>query len=431
MQNVHAYCSEDIYDTIYVLVALYVLKPLIINRFLVSLFYIKLGKAAAAVNRDGAFRASRRIIQGIMTALRPVGHGDVLLISGGVGDSALYRTAHVAEELRLNDLACSVTVQDNPFLLRYIDRFSVFVFHRTLYTERIRKMIDLIKARGKTVIFETDDLVHDPQYLVHMDYYKKMNAWERKLYEHGVGGEILQDTYVHVATTTTGFLADKLRAEGKEVYIVPNKLSVKDVKDADIALKNITKDETVVHLGYFSGTISHNKDFATITDALVAIMDKYAHTRLLLAGPLDVENILVQKYADRIVQLPYTPRSKHFSNIARCDINLAPLERDNPFCEAKSELKFFEAGIVKVPTVAVANRTFCEAIQDGVDGFVARDIAEWVDKLSCLIEDRQLRIQMGEKAYQKTMDCYTTKNAKNVSYYTYLKKQIDTVQKKA
>jgi hypothetical protein len=35
-----------------------------------------------------------------------------------------------------------------------------------------------------------------------------------------------------------------------------------------------------------------------------------------------------------------------------CDLILAPLEFGNPFGEAKSELKFFEAALVGVPTIA-------------------------------------------------------------------------------
>ncbi len=402
-----------------------------------SLYFIKFGKVVAAIKRDGIFRASQRIWKGVATALRPVGKGDILFISGGVGDSALYRTAHVAEELQFNGFTCSVTVQDNPFLIKYVDRFSVFIFHRTLYTDRVRNMIVEIKKQGKEIIFETDDLVFDVDFKK-TDSYQNLNILEKKQYENGVGGEILRDTYVKIATTTTSFLAEKLRAEGKEVFVVPNKLSAKDVADAEKAReisrqarndkKHVIPTEMegsqVVRLGYFSGTISHNKDFATITDALIQIMEKYPQVELLLVGPLDVENILVQRFADRIVQLPYAPRSQHFANIAQCDINLAPLEMNDPFCEAKSELKFFEAGIVKVPTVAVANRTFTEAIRDGESGFIAHGTDEWVQKLSYLIESSSLRDRMGEKAYETAATQYMTKNAKNMAYYAYLRKCI-------
>jgi len=417
-------------------------------------FLIKIGKSWQVIKRDGLVNGLKRVLSAFFMMFRRVGSGDILFISGGVGDSALYRTTHVAEELEFNNFKCSITVQDNPRLVTYVNKFSIFIFHRTLYTDRVKKMIEEIKKQNKTIIFETDDLVYDPKYLKHMDYYKKMNSLERKLYDNGVGGEILRDEYVSVATTTTKFLAEKLRDEDKRVFIIPNKLSVEDVINAQSALeekgviKGVEKGietnpvssrahppvgggversqikQDKIKLGYFSGTISHNKDFATITKPLMTIMEKYQNTELLLVGPLDIESDLVKKFGDRIKQLPYVKRSKHFANVAQCDINLAPLEYDNPFCEAKSELKFFEAGIVKVPTVAINNQTYRNAIEDGKDGFLAGDTSEWIDKLSQLIEDRNLRLQMGLKAYQKTIKNYTTKNAKNTKYYEYLKRKL-------
>ncbi len=186
---------------------------------------IKIGKAWSVIQRDGLVRGGRRVATAFAALFAPVAPGDILFISGGVGDSARYRTTHVAEELRLHGFGASVTVQDNPRLLGYADEFQVFILHRVLMTPKIARFIARVKALGKTIIFETDDLVYDPAFLVHMDYWHQMNTLERKLYAQGVGGEILADPHVTVATTTTSFLADKLRERGKEVFIVPNRLS--------------------------------------------------------------------------------------------------------------------------------------------------------------------------------------------------------------
>jgi glycosyltransferase involved in cell wall biosynthesis len=231
---------------------------------------------------------------------------------------------------------------------------------------------------------------------------------------------MLVDPYVKVATTTTGFLADKLRALGKQVFIVPNKLSQSDVALADAAWQHKTPGkEGTVRVGYLSGTPSHNKDFATITEALIRLFDLYPSMRLVLTGPIDTDAAL-RPYEDRIERVPLIPRKEFFGHIATLDINLAPLELDNPFCESKSELKFFEAGIIGVPTVAVANRTFREAIADGVDGFVATKTEEWVEKLGKLIGDPLLRKEIGERARKKTLMTYTTANVQNKSYVQYL-----------
>ncbi len=387
---------------------------------------IRLGKAWSLLKRDGFWYGLKRVFSMAGVLFQPIGTGEILLISGGAGDSARYRTRHVAEELRLHGFRTAATIQDHSGLLAAVERFQIFVFHRTLLTPELKLVIDRVKELKRTLIFETDDLVYDPEFLQHMDYYQQMNVLERKLYEHGVGGEILSDPYVEVATTTTSFLAEKLREKGKRVFIVPNKLSQEDVEWARQALDEKKKDQDVrqkIRIGYLSGTPSHNKDFATITGALLRVLDQYPQVELVLAGPLDTDDAL-QQYADRVVRLPFVARSELFGNIASLDINLAPLEIGNPFCESKSELKWFEAGIVEVPTVAAATRTFREAITDGVDGFIATTEEEWYDRVQRLIESRVLRETLGKKARESVLSRYTTLHAKNETYDNFIRSHL-------
>jgi len=390
-----------------------------------DLMLIKLGKAWHTIKRDGWVRGGKRVLAAALALFRRVHPGDILFITGGVGDSARYRCHHVAEELRKHGFSVSVTVQDNPLLASYAGRFSIFVFHRVLHTSNVAKLISRIKAQRKEIIFETDDLVYDPTFLKHMDYFNTMNAFERKLYENGVGGEILADPYVKVATTSTGYLADRLRERDKRVFIVRNKVSHADRALAEDALASVvgTLDSSVVRIGYLSGTLSHNKDFSTITEALVALMERYPEIRLVLAGPLDIDRALAV-FSGRIERVPFAPREEYFNIVAGLDINLAPLEIGNPFCESKSELKWFEAGLVAVPTVATATRTFREAITEGVDGFTAVDTGEWIAALSRLIDDPVLRRNVGEAARRTVLEKYVTDADDNEEYYGFLKSKL-------
>lgn len=388
-----------------------------------KLLLIKIGKAWHTLRREGLLRGGRRVLTAFFAMFRRVHSGDILFITGGVGDSARYRCHHVAEELGFRGFRTAITVQDNPFLPSYADKFAVFIFHRVLYTPAVAKLIESIKAEGKEIIFETDDLVYDPEYLVHMDYFKVMNPLERKLYEHGVGGEIFADPYVKVATTTTSFLADKLREKGKQVFVVPNKLTEADLAIAEGLKAKSYKLKAGLTLAYFSGSASHNKDFATIAEPLLGILAKYPDTRLAIYGPLDLDTRF-DALGDRVKRIPYVSREKHWANVAKADINLAPLEIGNPFCESKSELKFFEAGIVGVPTVAAATRVFQEAIADGKDGFVATTPEEWTAKLEKLILDSGLREEMAGRARDKALAKYATTTAKNDPYYQYLISKI-------
>jgi O-antigen biosynthesis protein len=386
---------------------------------------IKLGKALNTIKKEGIASGFRKIFRGLKSYADRIESGDVLIVTNGTGDSALYRTHHVAEELNLHRIRTSVAVQDNPRVLGCLDNFKIFIFHRTVETEKIKKLIEEIKNQKKEIIFETDDLTFDPELLKQSDYLKNINKLEKKQYENGLGAFILNDPYVKACTTATKYLSEKLRVYGKQVFIVPNKLSDEDLKIVDQIkeAKKLQAKSYKLKIGYFSGTISHNKDFATIEIPLLKILEKYPKVELMLAGPLEISEDF-GKYKDRIIRLPYVNRRKHFENISGIDINLAPLELNNPFCEAKSELKFFEAGILGVPTVAVANQTFSEAIQDGEDGYLAKDENEWFGKIEKLITDENLRQSMGEKAREKAMRDYTNKNSRDEECYRYLRSKI-------
>jgi len=388
-----------------------------------KLFLIKIGKAWHTVKRDGFVRGGRRVLTSFVALFSRVRPGDILFITGGVGDSARYRTKHIAEELSFQGFRCSVTVQDNPFLVSYAKQFSVFVFHRVLFTPSVARLIEKIKAQGKEIIFETDDLVYDPSFLVHMDYFQKMNTFEKKLYENGVGGEILADPYVTVCTTSTSFLANKLKENKKKVFVLRNKVSEEDRKIADQILAKVQKEENVVNVSYLSGTPSHNKDFALLTETLLVLLKRFPEMRLVIAGPLDTDDMLNQ-CASQIVRVPFAPRAEYFATVARMDINLAPLEKGNPFCESKSELKWFEAGLVSVPTVASATSTFTEVITEGVDGYTASTSQEWIAKISELIENKKRREQMGVEARHTVLEKYCTNKGNNQEYYIYLRAKI-------
>jgi len=391
------------------------------------LLIIKFGKAIHTLKRDGLWNGGKRVLGSFLAMFKRVGAGDILFITGGVGDSARYRTTHVAQELELHGFKCATTIQDNPFLVSYAKKFKVFVFHRTLYSPNIKKLIEKIKLQGKEIIFDTDDLVFDRKYLEHMDFFKKMNVFEKKLYENGVGGEIIRDDYVKVCTTTTSYLANKIMEEGKRVIIVKNKVPESDLEIVEeIVRDNLAQRyfplERIV-VGYFSGAHGHDKDFETIEDVLINLLDKYQNLRLFLAGPLEISDKF-DKYQERIKKMSYVPRKNNYMNIAGVDINIAPLEINNPFCESKSELKFFEAGLLGVPTVATATQTFTEAIEDGVDGFVARNVNEWTQKLEKLIISGNLRKNIGANAKIKALAVYTTRNSQSIEYYEYLKSKI-------
>jgi glycosyltransferase involved in cell wall biosynthesis len=150
-------------------------------------------------------------------------------------------------------------------------------------------------------------------------------------------------------------------------------------------------------VGYFSGSATHQRDFAECEAALLDIMERHPEIRLRLVGYL-VLGPQWDRYRDRIERIGFLAAADLLRCIAETDINLAPLELGNPFCEGKSELKFFEAALVGVPTVASATETFRDTIEDGVSGFLVRDTAEWRRAVELLIASESRRRAIGEAA---------------------------------
>jgi hypothetical protein len=78
----------------------------------------------------------------------------------------------------------------------------------------------------------------------------------------------------------------------------------------------------------------------------------------------------------------------------------------NPFCEAKSELKFFEAALVDVCTIASPTGPFKRAIRDGINGFLATDRTSWYSILLRLVGDPGLRSRISHAAYYDVLQMF-------------------------
>ena len=338
--------------------------------------------------------------------------GDVLYISGCPGGSRFYRCHNQAEELRLYGLKSKVISQDNLNLLRLAGRFNIFIFQRVIYNEHIKNVINSIKKQKKAIIFETDDLVFDPRYIPLMHYYNFFGDEEKSWYRNGIGREILEDAYVKNCIVSTDFLARALKQKypSKNIFISYNKLNQKQVSQARKALvkKNkIKPNDGKVRIGYFSGSRSHDNDFETISNALLEILKENKDAVLMMVGHLDI-NGKFGEVRSQIEKFDFVSLKKLPELMLKADINIVPLEIDNPFCQAKSALKYFEAGLLEIPTVATATDSFKRIIENGRNGFLAENENDWRGYVGKLIKNKELRIKMGREAREDSLQKHTT-----------------------
>jgi len=84
-------------------------------------------------------------------------------------------------------------------------------------------------------------------------------------------------------------------------------------------------------------------------------------------------------------------------DLVSSDIGLAPLP-DNRFTRGKCGFKILQYAAAGLPIVASPVGVNAELVQDGVNGFHAEILEDWIEKISALVINESTRIQMGREA---------------------------------
>ena len=336
--------------------------------------------------------------------------GEIVFIAELSGAVAVYRGENPAEELRRQGLKVAVLSRKDPWLLKKLKRAGGVVLSRVPWQPWGKEIVKLAKEKSLPVVVDFDDLIFDLDSFRQTSAYQQANLIKRRELLNRSGEEFLTCSEVRAFTVSTTFLQEKLKETGKPVLVVKNKLSQKEWRQAEKLYRRRQRQkqsEETVKIGYLSGSLSHDRDLATILPVLAEILRENKKARLYIVGYISAKDKFYQEFKRQIVRLPFGPRWWYYQNLAKMDINLVPLE-DNDFCQAKSEIKFIEAGAVGVPTVAKKNQTFQEAITDGQDGFLADTLEEWKEKIGFLVNNVRERRQMGEEARRTVQKKYLT-----------------------
>ena len=121
----------------------------------------------------------------------------------------------------------------------------------------------------------------------------------------------------------------------------------------------------------------------------------------------------------RIVGGEYMPKGIKTINIkwsletelhefAMIDIGIVPMP-DNEWVKGKGGGKTLQYMSMNIPTIGSAVGINTEIIQDGVNGSLAKDDKEWVDKLTMLIENPELRLKLGREGRRTVEEKYSVK----------------------
>ena len=287
------------------------------------------------------------------------------------------------------------------------------VLWRVPYSSHIAGIIQVAHEQGAIVVFDVDDLMFRPE-LATIEIIDGIRSQRFSEVDTQEFFRLIARTMraCDLVTCPTEELAHQVRLTGRPAYVLPNGFDAASHDAARRAHRDwLSYADDIVRIGYAGGSRTHQRDFAAAAPAIARVLRTYPQTRLtLFRDPSSGEGlVLIEEFAefadlaDRIEWRDMVALADLPSEIARFAINIAPLQQGNPFCEAKSELKFFEAALAGVPTIASPTGPFRRAIEHGVSGLLAATEDDWSASLARLVENPAERASLAQAAYHVSL----------------------------
>lgn len=329
---------------------------------------------------------------------------DVLIISTvrPIDGVYVWRLEFVKERLEkigLNVELESLTDMSEGFLSKVYNAKRV-IFNRpstagdSLSVQVIRTLINL----KKRFIIDVDDLLLS-QYARFSGRYKSNNIDYGRL-EKIIMPQSLVYNFAKRILVSTERIAYELQKEyGSETVRLPNVISTSKMTFADDK-----KLSGPFKLLYASGSITHDYDASTVCLDIINILKRYQDVTLTILGHSGLADLL-KGFEDRIVKIPFCSFDDMLSIYAKHDLLLVPLDK-NPFNDAKSNIKYIEAGAVCTPVLAQDCAEFKSVIKDGDNGFLYS--CDMFEKFEQIYRDKENLPIVGRRAYQDILLHHST-----------------------
>lgn len=201
------------------------------------------------------------------------------------------------------------------------------------------------------------------------------------------------------------YLADYARQFSTNVSIIPTTIDTKKYYPHE------KKSKTIV-VGW-SGSFSTVKHFESALPALRILKEKYQNQisyKLIGDGTYRNEELDIKG-------LPWKEKSE-IQELSEIDIGIMPLP-DDQWSKGKCGLKGLQYMALGIPTVMSPVGVNSEIIQEGVNGFLAKNTEEWVEKISLLFESNELRKKIGISGRETVEKNYSVE-ANQQRYLKYL-----------
>jgi glycosyltransferase involved in cell wall biosynthesis len=232
-----------------------------------------------------------------------------------------------------------------------------------------------LKKYAKKIIYDFDDAVMFDDKQPERPHHKRQTSFRRTV------------TLADLVIAGNIYLAEQAGRFNPNVEILPTGLDTKVYNT--IAKKASDGKIRLVWIGS-RPTMPHLRQIAPALEEIGSHFDNVV-LRIISNEFFDLRNISVEKLLWSL--------ETEAAELAGSDIGLAPLA-DNNFTRGKCGFKILQYQAAGLPVVASPVGVNAELVRDGVNGYHATTVADWVEKLSALVTNKQLRTPMGQAARQ-------------------------------
>ena len=269
--------------------------------------------------------------------------------------------------------------------LKRIEEFDVvFVCREALMTRSTYFERKFAKSKAK-FIFDFDDAV----WLTNVSDANKRWKWMKN---PGKTSSLI--ALADLVIAGNAYLKDYATAFNHNVRIIPTTIDTEEYQKQEVQ-----RDDSIC-IGW-SGSITTIQHFKHAVPFLQEIKKKYGDkVSFSVIGDGDF-----QEPELGITGLPWKKETE-LSDLSRFDIGIMPLP-DDEWAKGKCGLKGLQYMALGIPTIMSPVGVNTEIIQDMENGALATTIEEWVEKLTKLIEDDDLRRRIGAAARKTVVEQYS------------------------
>jgi glycosyltransferase involved in cell wall biosynthesis len=257
--------------------------------------------------------------------------------------------------------------------------FDVVFLQRAVFSLGLEKLLKMV---NKNIIFDIDDSIYMP------DKEEKGIVGRIKKY-------IKKEEVVSIlklskcAIVENNHIKNFVQNYCKNVYIITGPMDIE--KNFPREYRSGSED---IAIGWI-GSPSTSAYLGMLDEVFQKLSQKYKiKVRLIGAGNYSIDGVFVENIAWN--------EETEVSELHKFDIGVMPMP-DNEWTRGKVGCKMLQYMANAIPAVVSWTPTNADIIEDGVNGFLAVSEDEWIEKLSRLIEDFQLRQKMGASG-RKTVE---------------------------